>query len=106
MSRFFRSPDSSSSSSEGDDQEDNLEPGDDEAEQLLQPIATVEPSIVNRPSADRNNHHRDFMLHALLEERCMNEVLALHRFTAWSLTRVDYVLTYVEPCVGTCIVSE
>ena len=85
MSRFFRSADSTSSS-DSDTEEENepLRSGDredlpqlDTSSELdtLKPSGDVRSSAANRASADWTNHHREFLLHALLEERCMNEVL-------------------------------
>lgn len=91
MSRFFRTADSTSSSDsdsdtggEDDTNRENLESTDDDHK----PTNDSESSIsvpaatsvdLNQHSADWTNHHRDFLLHALLEERCMNEVLTSDR---------------------------
>lgn len=81
QSRFFRSGDSTSSS-ESDEATDNEFSQDDNASQgagpnvaVSNPNGTTEPSTVDRATSHWTNHHRDFLMHALLEDRCLNEVL-------------------------------
>jgi hypothetical protein len=77
MSRFFRTADSTSSDSDNDsdgDEEENLENSKDVGEASNLDAIPRNSTESYLTSADWTNHHRDFLLHALLEERCMNEV--------------------------------
>ena len=82
QSRFFRSGQSTPSSESDPAIDDESEPSDNEFEEDVSKDAesdahgTARPSTVDRASADWTNHHRDFLMHALLEDRCLNEVLA------------------------------
>lgn len=76
MSRFFRSnasSDSESSSEDGDDADEIT--ADVSSNAALNPPNS---DAVDRPAINWNLDHRDFLLHALLEERCMTEALATH----------------------------
>ena len=79
MSRFFRSANSSSSSDS-----EPLGASDDETDDVTENMSLLgipdvdnagSSSAVNQPPTSWNIDHRDRLLHALLEERCMNQVL-------------------------------
>jgi hypothetical protein len=79
MSRFFRSQDSSSSESS------ISENASDDHSGLVEPVhATNPPSgdtrlhVLALPGPVSHNEHRDYLLHALLEERCLREVQSEH----------------------------
>ena len=73
MSRFFRTDDSTSSESDSDSSSDHETTRKTKIEGPLELSATnAESTTLSSP--DWTNYHRDFLLHALLEERCMNEV--------------------------------
>lgn len=74
MSRFFRNPTDSNSSDEDEDDEVSHDskvaaPGDSES----QAVGGLESLALTQRS--QNETHRDALLHALLEERCRNDVL-------------------------------
>ena len=85
QSRFFRSGHSTPSSESDPASDDESEPNDNEFEEDVPNDAepnthgTARPSTVDRAaSADwtTSHHRRNFLMHALLEDRCLNEVLA------------------------------
>ena len=80
MSKFFRSGNSNSSSESDQASDSELEVDDASTEDLSHlnrsPLADGDTNAVDRPLPDWSNNHRDFLLHALLEERCMSEVLS------------------------------
>ena len=74
MSRFFRRSGDSSSSSETDEEDDR---GDESQHDLPLDIDTYnDEKEPDQSTAAWNAHHSHALLHALLEERCLNEVLA------------------------------
>ena len=83
MSRFFHSG-TSTPSSESDEEAERSESEPDEAAEVLSQDDTLSmqstagQNVIDRPSTNWSNSHRDFLLHALLEERCMNEVLSTY----------------------------
>jgi translation initiation factor 2-alpha kinase 3 len=85
MSKFFRSSnsisssDSSSTSSADNDETEHVAPTTEESSLVAGHELESEQqdvAVLNRPSPPGTNQHREFLLHALLEERCMNEVLS------------------------------
>lgn len=79
MSKFFRSG-SSTSSSEGDSSSERDDTTQDITEQLSRLAASSaenEDSSIALSSATGTSNHTDILLHALLEERCLEKVLSL-----------------------------
>ncbi|KAK5165233.1 uncharacterized protein LTR77_009331 [Saxophila tyrrhenica] len=68
MSRFFRSADSTSSSESGSSNDSE----DEDTVELQESTELTRANAVNQPTAD-TGHHENILLHALLEERCLNE---------------------------------
>ncbi|KAH9834307.1 Protein tyrosine kinase [Teratosphaeria destructans] len=84
MSKFFRSgtSDSTSSSSHDDDSSTHEISRDGRQSSQLHPtnapalpISSLNELSLSAPASASNGFHKDMLLHALLEERCMNDVL-------------------------------
>lgn len=89
MSRFFRSADSSSSSEdEAEDQTENSSKSasvtnsqDDETDGALPQVSSLslsgqkESGPLSQPLHDSTSHHKDFLIHALLEDYSLNATL-------------------------------
>ncbi|KAJ8604762.1 hypothetical protein MRB53_041667 [Persea americana] len=77
MSRFFQRSDSSSSSSSGEDDNVELALVQDRKPQKIQHEAQSQANHVNTATASlsptTSTNHRDLLLHALLEERCLRQ---------------------------------
>ena len=79
MSRFFRYGSNSSSSDSGPSTDNGGQPEEvreDLSQEVLASNKSYNSNAVDRPSVNGKNDHRDLLLHALLEERCINDVLA------------------------------
>lgn len=84
MSRFFRSADSTSSSNSDSGDENDSNNDDDLTEELSHlhpnesPEATAANAVDRQPApaaGEWSNYHRNALMHALLEDRCLNEAL-------------------------------
>ena len=79
MSRFFRSGESSSDSSDSEspsDDDHGTSKVDDQVSERAIDFDDLPANVIDRPDTVQSQDYRDFLLHALLEERCMNEVRA------------------------------
>ncbi|KAK3071603.1 hypothetical protein LTR53_008340 [Teratosphaeriaceae sp. CCFEE 6253] len=92
MSKFFRSSDSDTSSSEDDVENDRtgaIHVDQVETEDGTQDITTALSTLNSAFQGIDNGVHSQMLLHALLEERCMNEALREHASGANGHARND-----------------